>query len=71
MDPGQLEPAARRRDEQVPALGERLARQLDELVVGGGEADRRRLAPLHRLAERLGECTAEPERLADGAHLRA
>ena len=71
VDPGEIEPPSGRFEQEIPALGHRLRRLLDELAVVFRERDRRRLAAFERLHERLGEGPPEAERLADGAHLGA
>ena len=65
VDARQVEPLSRRLEQEIPALGHRLAAPL--------EVEQRRcpLAPVERLQERLRERAPEPERLADGAHLAA
>ena len=65
VDARQIELLPRRLEQQVPPLRNGLAAALEV------ERARRPLAPVECLQERLGERAAEPERLADGAHLAA
>src|SRR4051812_15908910 len=63
MDAGQVEPLARRLEQEIPPLRNRLAAPLEV------ELARRPLASLERLQERLREGAADPQGLADGPHL--
>ena len=69
--PGRSSPRRAHSSSRSQRSGTGSAGARDELVVVRRERDRRRLAPVHRLQERLGERPPEPERLADGAHLGA